>query len=464
MLAFQPGMVKAKEKSSFEGSAYADAYITALKKRKIAEHRIQWYVRWVRMFGSFIGSSPLEKQDSRSLDAFLLSLAEVDAVEAWQLEQAAEALKILFGDVMKRAWLPKWKPKTTKKQIDSFGDDSPSRREVAGGFRDTGGPFSHRGDAYAWLEERVKTEMRLRHNSIRTERAYLEWISRFITFNKGRHPEEMGEDEVRTYLEYLAMKRRVAASTQNQALNALVFLYRNVLKTPLEEIGEFARARRPARLPVVLSRKEVEEVLSNLTGTFALMAGLMYGSGLRLMECVRLRVQDVDFGNNQIVVRDGKGQKDRVTVLPIRYQTLLKEHLQRVRELFNADRAEGLDGVYIWSSLERKYPKASTEWGWQWVFPSKSLSVDPRTKTVRRHHVHENGLQKALKDAARQAGIAKRVSTHVLRHSFATHLIEGGYDIRTVQELLGHSNVSTTMIYTHVLNRPAVAVRSPADG
>jgi integron integrase len=275
---------------------------------------------------------------------------------------------------------------------------------------------------------------------------------------------ELGQPEVVAFLEYLAVGRGVSASTQNQALNALVFLYAQVLRQPLGTVGEFVRAKRPRRLPVVLSRPEVKRLLDALDHTtFALMTGLLYGSGLRLMECVRLRVHDVDFDYHHIVVRDAKGQKDRVVPLPERYREALQDHLGDVKRLHEEDKQRGLGQVYLPEALARKYPHAAQEWGWQYVFPSGRLSVDPRSGTTRRHHIHENGLQKSVKKAAQSAGITKKVNCHALRHSFATHLLEAGYDIRTVQELLGHADVSTTMIYTHVLNKPGVSVRSPVD-
>ena len=268
---------------------------------------------------------------------------------------------------------------------------------------------------------------------------------------------------VKEYLEYLATVREAAASTQNQALNALVFFYAHALKKPFGDMGGFVKAKRPQRLPEVMTRDEVEALLGQMHGVSALMAGLMYGGGLRLMECVRLRVKDIDFSRYQIMVRDGKGQKDRVTMLPERFVPPLKEHLARVKAIYEEDRSRGVPGVYMWPALARKYPKAATEWRWQYVFPAKGLSVDPRSATVRRHHISESVAQKAVKEAAFRAGITRRVSCHTLRHSFATHLLEARYDIRTVQELLGHANVSTTMIYTHVLNRPGLSVQSPAD-
>ncbi|HNY71852.1 MAG TPA: integron integrase [Syntrophorhabdus sp.] len=289
-------------------------------------------------------------------------------------------------------------------------------------------------------------------------------MRRFIAFHDYTDLKKLDATKaVKEYLEYLAVERVVAASTQNQALNALVFLYTNVLNKPFGDLETFVRAKRPQRLPEVMTREEVQVLFDHMKGVTLLMAGLMYGGGLRLMECVRLRVMDLDFGRRQIMVRDGKGQKDRVTMLPERFSVVLKEHLARVRTVYDNDRASGVPGVYMWPALARKYPKAALEWKWQYVFPAKSLSVDPRSAIVRRHHINENLVQKAVKEAAGRAGINKRVSCHTLRHSFATHLLEARYDIRTVQELLGHADVSTTMIYTHVLNRPGLSVMSPAD-
>jgi len=313
------------------------------------------------------------------------------------------------------------------------------------------------------LLEQVRETLRLKHYSIRTEEAYVHWIKRFILFHNKRHPLEMGLPEIQAFLTHLAVKERVAASTQNQALAAILFLYREVLHKELEGSIEAIRARRPKRLPTVLTKEEVSRLLNCMTGTHQLMAKLLYGSGLRLIECVRLRVKDLDFPNRAIIVRDGKGEKDRVTVLPDSLIHPLQEHLRWVKSLHEEDLAKGYGSVYLPYALARKYPNADREWIWQYVFPSKRLSVDPRTGIVRRHHISESSLQKAVREAARRAGINKRVTCHTLRHSFATHLLQNGYDIRTVQELLGHKDVRTTMIYTHVLQRGGLAVRSPLD-
>lgn len=312
------------------------------------------------------------------------------------------------------------------------------------------------------LLDQVRDALHLKHYSIRTENSYVDWIRRFILFHGKRHPNEMGAPEVEAFLTHPAVKENVAASTQNQALSALLFLYREVLKKDLGPIGAL-RAKKPKRLPTVLTKEEVRRVLDHLSGTHRLMAQLLYGSGLQLMECVRLRVKDLDFAQRAIIVRDGKGAEDRVTMLPDSLIAPLQEHLQRVKRLHEEDLAKGHGAVYLPHALERKYPNANREWAWQYVFPSDRLSVDPRSGTVRRHHLDESGLQKAVRQAAKRAGIPKPVTPHTFRHSFATHLLEAGYDIRTVQELLGHKDVRTTMIYTHVLQRGGLAVRSPLD-
>jgi integron integrase len=313
------------------------------------------------------------------------------------------------------------------------------------------------------LLEQVREAVRRRHYSRRTEDTYVHWIRRFIFFSGKRHPRELGAAEATAFLNHLAVERQVASATQNQALSALLFLYKEVLSMPLPWLDGLERAKRPARLPTVLTVEEVQRLLAQLHGARWLMASLLYGAGLRLRECLKLRVKDVDFGYRQILVRDGKGGKDRVTMLPGSVIEPLRRHLERVRELHRRDLAEGFGDVELPDAIARKYPRAPYEWAWKFVFPSHKRSVDPVTGVVRRHHVYENYLIRGVKEAARAAGLPKHVSSHTLRHSFATHLLEGGQDIRTVQELLGHSDVSTTMIYTHVLNRGARGVRSPLD-
>jgi integron integrase len=313
------------------------------------------------------------------------------------------------------------------------------------------------------LLDRVRARLRVKHYSIRTEQAYVDWIKRFIWFHGKRHPKDMGAREIEAFLSHLAVKGKVSASTQNQAKSALLFLYREVLEQKLPWLDKVTQAKASQRLPVVLTAGEAQAVLKRLSGTHWLIASLLYGAGLRLMEAVRLRVKDVEFARHEIIVREGKGGKDRVTMLPESVLEPLKRHLAKVKALHEEDLAAGGGDVYLPFALDKKYPNAEREWGWQYVFPSAKLSVDPRTKVTRRHHVDEKGIQRAMKQAVRDAGIVKPATPHTLRHSFATHLLMAGYDIRTVQELLGHSDVSTTMIYTHVLNRGGKGVVSPLD-
>ena len=314
------------------------------------------------------------------------------------------------------------------------------------------------------LLDLVRETLRLKHYALRTEEAYVHWIRRFILFHNKRHPREMGMPEIRAFLAHLATEEHVAASTQTQALSALLFLYRQVLHQELDPLDlDAIRAQKPKRLPTVLTRAEVQRVLAQMTGIHLLMARLLYGSGLRLMECLRLRVKDVDFELHQITVRDGKGAQDRVTMLPESVIPALRDQLTHGRALHEQDLANGYGCVFLPDALERKYPNACKEWGWQYVFPSERISRDPRGEMLRRHHLDESGLQKAVRAAAKAAGIAKTVGPHTFRHSFATHLLEAHYDIRTVQELLGHKDVKTTMVYTHVLNRGPLAVKSPLD-
>jgi len=314
------------------------------------------------------------------------------------------------------------------------------------------------------LLDQVQQAIRRRHYSDRTEKAYVHWIKRFIFFHNKRHPAELAEFEIAQFLSSLATEGRVSASTQNQALNALLFLYHEVLNKKIGMIDGVVRAKRPQRLPVVLTKDEVKKVLDRMIGAPRLMGLLLYGAGLRLMECCRLRIKDIDFSRNEIVVRSGKGNKDRYTMLPSAVRDSLIQHLQAVKSQHDEDLKNGLGRVSLPNALDRKYPNAGKEWGWQWVFPATSHYRDAVTGEKRRHHLHESVLQRAFKEARLKAGVFKPAGCHSLRHSFATHLLENGYDIRTVQELLGHNDVTTTMVYTHVLNRGGKGVRSPADG
>ncbi len=313
------------------------------------------------------------------------------------------------------------------------------------------------------LLDQLRAKCRLKHFSMSTEKSYFDWVRRYILFHDKKHPDQMAVREIESFLTHLAVVRNVSASTQNQALSALLFLYKDVLNIEIEGVNAI-RSKKPTKLPIVLSQKEVQDLLTTMTGVNGLVAKVLYGTGMRLMELIRLRVQDIDFDRNEIVVRSGKGAKDRLTMLPEAIKSVLQQHLLVRRELFNDDAVKNQQSVYLPEALARKYPNADKEWRWQYVFVSTRLSVDPRSNVVRRHHRDEKTIQRAMKKTCDQIGITKRATPHTLRHSFATHLLEGGYDIRTVQELLGHKDVATTMIYTHVLNRGGSGVRSPLDG
>jgi integron integrase len=313
------------------------------------------------------------------------------------------------------------------------------------------------------LMDDLRQALQARHYSKSTEQTYCLWVRRYIYFHNVKHPAEMAESEMNAFLTHLAVKEKVSASTQNQALSALLFLYRHVLGRDVGDLGEVVRARKPKRFPVVLTREEVKTVLAQLSGDKLLMASVMYGSGLRLMECLRLRVQNIDFARNEIMVRDGKGAKDRITILPESLKDPLKQHLKKIKATHEQDLNDGWGRVPLPDALHRKYPNASQDWRWQWVFPQENRWKNRKTGEEGRHHVDESILQKAFKRAVQKAGLTKRATCHTLRHSFATHLLEAGYDIRSVQELLGHKDVRTTMVYTHVLNRGGRGVKSPID-
>lgn len=323
--------------------------------------------------------------------------------------------------------------------------------------------FTPSGSGRGGLLESVRQALVLRHYSSKTVEIYVSWVRRFVLFHQRRHPRELGAREVTAFLSALATGKEVSASTQNQALAALLFLYSEVLQRPLAALGPVVHAKRPSRLPVVMTREEVDAVLGRMEGVWQLMASLLYGSGLRLLECSSLRVKDLDFGNGQIVVRRGKGQKDRVTLLPRSLLARLEGHLVKVRARHQLDLSEGTGSVALPGALRSKYPQASREWPWQWVFPATRRYLDPSSGEQRRHHLHETALQRAVRLAVLSAGISKPVSCHTFRHSFATHLLEAGYDIRTIQKLLGHHDVRTTMIYTHVVDRGPFGVKSPLD-
>ncbi|MCP4698877.1 MAG: integron integrase [Gammaproteobacteria bacterium] len=419
----------------------------------VSQKNIRGYIRWVQRFARFVQEKPLGECSAEHVIAFLDNLARSSQIKDRQREQAANALRLFYQVFLKAAWAESWPAGQQPGEKRKEEQTSPEKST----YQDQPGPAVEA--QYGEILERLRTVLRSKRYSPRTEEAYELWVRRYLSYHGLKSPEELDAGAIQDYLEFLATERKVAASTQNQALNAVMFLYEQVLQKSLGAIGNYTRAKRPKKAPEVLDHAEAIRLFDALSGTHALMAGLLYGSGLRLMECVRLRVADVDFPLFQITVRGGEGQKGRVTLLPKRYESLLGRHLEHVKTLHDNDlklgfgEAEPLPGF----SNERR------EWKWQYVFPSARLSVDSETGRIRRRHVHENALQKAIKNAARKAGLTKQVSCHTLRHSFASHLLNAGYDIRTVQELLGHADVSTTMIYTHTLNRAESVVKSPMD-
>ncbi|MFH0924013.1 MAG: integron integrase [bacterium] len=435
-------------------------YKEKLKRKKIPSKIEKWYLIWIQAFSKVEPNIPLQKRTKEGVQTYINSLLKQNKCKDWQLDQINDALRFFYDDCLALTWAKPWP--IVVKNIDSKNIFFQRENIVKEKFKDHQ-DLNEIKKNFPDLVEKIVKRLRTLHYAYNTELTYLEWISRFLKFYNYRHPLELHVSEVNGYLEYLATKREVASSTQSQALNAIVFLYDKVLGKPLGDIGEYAKPKRPRHIPVVLTKNEKDKILNEMTGIHALMAGLLYGCGLRLMECIRLRIKDVDFEQGQIIVRDGKGAKDRVTVLPEKYRQGLQEQIVQVKKQHEIDIAKGHGEVYLWPSIERKYPNIAKELGWQYVFPAKQLSVDPRSGMVRRHHIDETSLQKAFKEAIRKSGVTKQASCHTLRHSFATHLLEAGYDIRTIQELLGHADVSTTMIYTHVLNRPGIAVKSPAD-
>lgn len=436
-----------------------DRFIEACLQEGVPERSVRWYVvRVERYLEAHKGAGPNEHTAQRIAD-YVASAGRHPGLSGWQFRQLVRALQIFFTRVLQTDWASDF---DWAYWIASGKELEPAHATIARHNRPIRA-IASRSSAVNF-EEQLVAELRKRNYSIRTEQAYAGWARRHVRFHENRDPAEMGGEEVAAYLNHLALTLEVSRSTQQQALNALVFLHEQVLGREVGTLAGLTSASRPRKLPVVLTRSEARRLLEHITETpFSLMAGLLYGTGMRLMECVRLRIKDVDFGYSQIVVRDGKGQKDRVVPLPRKYSAALEHQIARALALHETDLAQGHGEVFIPEALARKYSGAPRESGWQYVFPSGKLSADPRSNKIRRHHLHESSLQKAIRRAAVLSGIRKRISSHTLRHSFATHLIESGYDIRTVQELLGHADVSTTMIYTHVLNRGGRAVVSPVD-
>jgi len=445
-------------------------YIENLRKRKVKEGAQRWYVKRSEDFIKAAQGRKLLDHSAEDISRYLEQQGRKQGLQGWQFLQIVDAIQILLETAQAPAGVQvNWE--YWRNSAQGLADSHPTIART-GGILPTATPPGRAPlldavrDRYGGALDELVAVVRQRNYSIRTEQAYLSWVCRFLLFVGEKEIAAMGEGDIVAFLQDLAVRGQVAASTQNQALNALIFFFTQTQKREIGNLGDFVRAKRPRRLPVVLSRAEAVRLLTELekiSGLHYLMAALLYGTGMRLMECVRLRVQDVDFDQNMIVVRNGKGQKDRVVPLPKSLRERLASHLGDTRRLHQEDLGQGLGDVFLPDALARKYPNAAREWIWQYVFPSGRLSQDPRSGETRRHHIHENGLQKSIKSAAMAAAITKRVNCHALRHSFATHLLESGYDIRTIQELLGHADVSTTMIYTHVLNRGGSGVVSPLD-
>ncbi|MBV1789235.1 integron integrase [Marinobacterium sp. D7] len=437
-----------------------------------SQQHAHWYMRRVEEYLSAVQRRPISEHGAREVTEWLSELGRKTTLTDWQFRQCVEAVGIL----MRVAQAP------AIDQVDwkfwLAGGVALENNHPTTGRNNT--PITHAviepSSNIAVPEDADSVESKPRSLSdayvravrreglaYKTEQSYTAWLQRYVSYCTSRKVDTRAASSVRSFLDYLVLERNVAASTQNQALNALVFLFRKVFMSELGELGDFAHSKRQRRLPVVMTRGEIQALLSQLDGRNELMASLLYGTGMRLMEVIRLRVKDLDFGYRQVHVRNAKGGKDRVTPLPERLIERLTHQLEEVRLQHRVDLEQGYGEVWLPEALERKWAKAAASWEWQYVFPSARLAVDPRSGKVRRHHMHESVLQKAVKSASRAAGLAKRINCHTLRHSFATHLLENGYDIRTVQELLGHADVSTTMIYTHVLNRGGAGVRSPLD-
>jgi len=455
-----------------------DKYIIKLMHYNVPDKSRRWYVKHVEDYIKAHPNLPLKQHTEQCPTQYLNDLGRNEHLQTWQFKQAIDALQILFIDMIDAPWADKFPWRHYAEAATSLpANHATIARELIPGNqailnRDLKSlalaAKTNLLDAvrqqYPDHIDGLISKIRTLHYSIRTEQAYTAWLARFINFHSMRDPSTLENQSVAVFLQHLVVNRGVSSSTQDQALNAIVFFYKHVLEKPLGDINGFTRSKKPKRLPVVLSRDEIKRLFAGIDNpTQRTMARLLYGCGMRLMECIRLRAFDIDFDYQQIMIRNAKGNKDRVVPLPSSLIGSMREQLDHVKQLHDTDIKNGLGEVYLPQALARKYSKASREPGWQYVFPSSRISTDPRSGKVRRHHVHENGLQKHIKAAAHNTGIIKKVNCHSLRHSFATHLLESGYDIRTVQELLGHADVSTTMIYTHVLNKPGVSVLSPLD-
>jgi len=425
-----------------EMSVLGDFEAFLLKFGSVPEEKIRFYIHWVSRFLKSCNFQ-IDNITTERVSKYLDSMEGDEKVSDWQVKQAADAVMLYVEKYLKKPL----------KQIIPLTEDSklaPLDQKVLSSWKET-------------LDE-TKNLIRLRHFSLSTEKSYLGWIGRFKNYIKDGDPNLLESNDMKNYLTHLALHGRVSASTQNQAFNALLFLYRHILHKEVGDLTSVARAKGKMNLPTVLSRDEVKKLLYFLNGPYLLMAQLMYGCGLRLMECLRLRIKDVDFENDLLMVRSGKGEKDRSLIIPEKIKEGFSKHVASVKDIHDQDLRIGYGEVSLPDALEKKYPDAPREWGWQWVFPAEKLSVDPRSGKVMRWHIHPSAIQRAVKEAVIKAHLPKKASCHTLRHSFATHLLEAGHNIRTIQELLGHKHVNTTMIYTHVIRKKPSEIRSPLDG
>ncbi len=453
-------------------------YIEKTKCYGVKQSAVRWYVRRVEEYIKAHKHLRLAEHSAKQVENYLEEKGRSTYLKEWQYIQLIEALKILFQQIVKSPWadgfawgdwidaasqIPDSHPTIAR---DNDLTDLPDKQDFSIESYKALPPGLTRKvfEKYPDQVNQLVHRLRVRHYAVRTEQSYLGWFVRFVQFHDMQDPNELDGQDIARFLEHLVIRRKVSSNTQKQALNALVFYYRKVLDKNIDEIGPFTHSTKPRRLPVVLTQHEVVSVLNQINNPRRqLMANLLYGCGLRLLECTRLRILDIDFGYQQIMIRNAKGNKDRVVPLPNKLVQPLKAQIEYVKDLHQNDLKEGYGAVYLPFALSRKFKNAEKDFKWQWIFPASRISLDKRSGAIRRHHYHESGLQKHIRAAAVKTGILKRVNCHTLRHSFATHLLESGYDIRTVQELLGHADVSTTMIYTHVLNKPGVAVTSPLD-
>lgn len=418
-------------------------YEDCLIANRVNPKHIHWHTRWCQQYVRFLGKQPFHQCQPEHVSAFLDNLQQNHSLKAWQISQARTALWHFCRDLLELPW--------------TRGKSAPVSKQA-------NQPRAELSAIHQITLKKMRSTLIGRQYAKRTQSAYIDWARRFLLFFPHRNINDLDAGSVRAYLTGLAEEHDVAVSTQKQALNAIVFLFQQSEGRDLGDFSDFQRAKKPVKVPTVLSRAEAAVLLKTLTPPHLLICKLLYGAGLRLMEAVRLRIQDVDFPNNRLLVRDGKGRKDRITVLPEICLAELTAQISTARKIHDEDLGKGYGEVWLPTALRKKYPSAGCDWRWQYVFPAGKLSVDPETSRIRRHHVDESGVQRVVRDAAKSCGLSKKVTPHTLRHSFATHLLDSGYDIRTVQELLGHADVSTTMIYTHVLNRGGQGVKSPLDG